>query len=154
MTLLPVPAREGVSIAEAAAATDVSTHTLRYYEREGLMLTPIDRASSSHRRYSDADISWVRFLTRLRLTGMPIAGIRRYTELVRVGESTVPERRELADLRRPPHLFERLLEARDGRVVDGRHERPGRLLVQQTCAVDRLHSLQPTLHGRAVPSRV
>ena len=95
MTLLPVPAREGVSIAEAAAATDVSTHTLRYYEREGLMLTPIDRASSSHRRYSDADISWVRFLTRLRLTGMPIAGIRRYTELVRVGESTVPERREL-----------------------------------------------------------
>jgi len=95
MTLLPVPAREGVSIAEAAAATDVSTHTLRYYEREGLMLTPIDRDSSSHRRYSDADISWVRFLTRLRLTGMPIAGIRRYTELVRVGESTVPERREL-----------------------------------------------------------
>ena len=95
MPLLPVPAREGVSIAEAAAATDVSTHTLRYYEREGLMLTPIDRASSSHRRYSDADISWVRFLTRLRLTGMPIAGIRRYTELVRVGESTVPERREL-----------------------------------------------------------
>ena len=95
MTLLPVPAREGVSIAEAAAATDVSTHTLRSYEREGLMLTPIDRASSSHRRYSDADISWVRFLTRLRLTGMPIAGIRRYTELVRVGESTVPERREL-----------------------------------------------------------
>ena len=95
MTLLPVPAREGVSIAEAAAATDVSTHTLRYYEREGLMLTPIDRASSSHRRYSDADISWVRFLTRLRLTGMPIAGIRAYTELVRSGESTIAQRREL-----------------------------------------------------------
>ncbi|EIC09243.1 hypothetical protein HMPREF1529_00097 [Microbacterium sp. oral taxon 186 str. F0373] len=91
MTLL----HEGVSIAEAADATGVSTHTLRYYEREGLMLAPIDRASSSHRRYTETDIAWVRFLTRLRLTGMPIAGIRRYTELVRVGESTVPERREL-----------------------------------------------------------
>ena len=94
MTVIHEP-HSGIPIAEAAEISGVSTHTLRYYEREGLMLTPIDRASSSHRRYSDADISWVRFLTRLRLTGMPIAGIRRYTELVRVGESTVPERREL-----------------------------------------------------------
>jgi len=95
MTLIHVPPREGVSIAAAADATGVSTHTLRYYEREGLMLTPIDRASSSHRRYTDADIGWVRFLTRLRLTGMPIAGLRRYTELARQGESTIPERRQL-----------------------------------------------------------
>ncbi len=95
MTLLPSAQHEGVAIAEAAEATGVSTHTLRYYEREGLMLAPIDRASSSHRRYTDADIAWVRFLTRLRSTGMPIAGIRRYTELVRAGESTVPQRREL-----------------------------------------------------------
>lgn len=91
MTLL----HDGVSIATVAEATGVSAHTLRYYEREGLMLAPIDRASSSHRRYTEADIAWVRFLTRLRTTGMPIAGIRRYTELVRVGESTVPQRREL-----------------------------------------------------------
>ncbi|MET0860581.1 MAG: MerR family transcriptional regulator, partial [Microbacterium sp.] len=73
MTLL----HEGLSISDAAAATGLSTHTLRYYEREGLMLTPVDRASSTHRRYSDADITWVQFLTRLRSTGMPIAGIRR-----------------------------------------------------------------------------
>lgn len=91
MTLL----HDGVSIAEAAEATGVSAHTLRYYERAGLMLSPVDRASSSHRRYSDADLSWVGFLTRLRMTGMPIAGIRRYTELVRGGEATVPERHEL-----------------------------------------------------------
>jgi len=91
MTLL----HDGLPIADAAAATGVSAHTLRYYERAGLMLTPIDRASSSHRRYSDADIAWVQFLTRLRWTGMPIAVMRRYTELVRAGEATVAERREL-----------------------------------------------------------
>ncbi|GAA3035312.1 MerR family transcriptional regulator [Microbacterium dextranolyticum] len=91
MTLI----HDGVSIAEAAEATGVSTHTLRYYERAGLMLVPIDRASSSHRRYTDADLSWVRFVARLRTTDMPIARIRRYTELARQGESTIAERREL-----------------------------------------------------------
>ncbi|MFH8250954.1 MerR family transcriptional regulator [Microbacterium sp. B2969] len=91
MTLL----HEGVSISEAAAATGLSTHTLRYYERAGLMLEPVDRASSTHRRFSDADIAWVQFLTRLRSTGMPIATIREYTELVRQGDATVGARREL-----------------------------------------------------------
>lgn len=91
MTLL----HDGVPIAEAAEATGVSTHTLRYYERAGLMLAPVDRASSTHRRYTDADIAWVRFLARLRQTGMPISGIRRYTELVRAGEATVAARHEL-----------------------------------------------------------
>ncbi len=91
MTLI----RDGLSIAEASAATGVSTHTLRYYERAGLMLRPVDRASSTHRRYSDGDIGWVRFLTRLRWTGMPISVIRRYTELAREGDATISERREL-----------------------------------------------------------
>ena len=40
-----------------AAATGLSTHTLRYYERAGLMFAPVDRASSSHRRYSEADVA-------------------------------------------------------------------------------------------------
>lgn len=93
MTLLSGPS--GASIAEAADATGVSAHTLRYYERAGLMLHPVDRASSSHRRYSDADLVWIRFLARLRWTGMPIATMRRYTELARDGEGTVAERRRL-----------------------------------------------------------
>ena len=91
MTLL----HDGLSIADAAAATGVSVHTLRYYERAGLMFAPIDRASSSHRRYSEADLAWVQFLTRLRWTGMPIATIRRYTELARRGEESIADRREL-----------------------------------------------------------
>ena len=59
------------------------------------MLEPVDRASSTHRRYSEADIGWVQFLTRLRSTGMPIATIREYTELVRRGDETIDARREL-----------------------------------------------------------
>lgn len=86
---------EGASISEAAAATGLSTHTLRYYERAGLMLDPVDRASSSHRRYSETDITWVQFLTRLRSTGMPIATVREYTDLVRRGDETIGARREL-----------------------------------------------------------
>jgi len=91
MTLID-PAR---SISEAAQATGLSTHTLRYYEREGLMLDPVDRASSSHRRYTDADIGWVTFLTKLRTTSMPIAKVREYVELVRLGDSTIDARYDL-----------------------------------------------------------
>ncbi|MDJ1114989.1 MerR family transcriptional regulator [Microbacterium dauci] len=92
---VPDAASRGLSIAQASAATGVSTHTLRYYEREGLMLMPVDRASSTHRRYTDADLSWVRFLTRLRWADMPIAVMRRYTELAREGDTTVAARRAL-----------------------------------------------------------
>jgi DNA-binding transcriptional MerR regulator len=83
------------SISQVAEITGLSTHTLRYYEREGLMLTPVDRASSTHRRYGDADIGWVEFLTKLRRTAMPIAEVRRYVELVREGDFTTIQRLEL-----------------------------------------------------------
>jgi DNA-binding transcriptional MerR regulator len=89
---------EGLSISEVAELTGLSTHTLRYYEKAGLMLAPIDRSSATHRRYSEADLGWVVFLTKLRLTAMPISEIRRYAELVRRGDSTTDAR--LALLRR------------------------------------------------------
>ena len=84
-----------LAISEVAETTGLSTHTLRYYERAGLMLTPVDRASSTHRRYSDADVAWVGFLTKLRATGMPIAVVREYADLVRRGEATTADRLEL-----------------------------------------------------------
>ena len=61
-----------LTIQQVAALTQLSEHTLRYYERIGL-LDPVNRASSGHRRYSTGDIAWIEFLTRLRTTGMPIA---------------------------------------------------------------------------------
>lgn len=88
------------SISEAAELTGLTTHTLRYYERTGLMLTDVDRASSSHRRYSQADITWVGFLTKLRATGMPIAQVRKYVDLVRRGDSTTQDRLDLLERHR------------------------------------------------------
>jgi DNA-binding transcriptional MerR regulator len=87
--------QDAVSISEAAALTGLSTHALRYYEREGLMLGGVDRASSTHRRYTEADISWVVFLTKLRSTAMPIAKVREYVDLVREGEESTSARLEL-----------------------------------------------------------
>ena len=60
--------REGMhdyTIDEAAERTGLTKHTLRYYEREGL-LPPIAKASSGHRRYSEGDIGWVKFLQLLK----------------------------------------------------------------------------------------
>ena len=86
---------EGYAISDVSIRTGVRVHTLRYYERAGLMPRPIDRSSSTHRRYSDGDVNWVVFLTRLRSTGMPIATLREYTELVQRGDDTAEARLEL-----------------------------------------------------------
>lgn len=89
MTITDTP---GLTISDVAAATGLSTSTLRYYEQEGLLRGEIDRASSSHRRYSEGDLAWVTFITKLRSTGMPIRDIRRYTELAREGDQTTAAR--------------------------------------------------------------
>ena len=81
-----------LSIADAARATGLTTHTLRYYERDGLLLEPVDRASSGHRRYTEQDLGWIVMVTKLRSTGMPIREVRAYAELCRAGEGNEPER--------------------------------------------------------------
>lgn len=89
-----------LTIAEAAAATGLTPHTLRYYERDGLLLDVVERASSGHRRYTERDLGWIHLLTRLRATGMPIREIREYADLVRQGEGTEPERMALLQAHR------------------------------------------------------
>ena len=74
-----------LAIHEVAEQTGLSAHTLRYYERAGLLL-PIERAPSGHRRYSDGDVKAIQFLTKLRSAGMPVADIQRYVELAQLGE--------------------------------------------------------------------
>jgi DNA-binding transcriptional MerR regulator len=88
------------SISDAARATGVSAHTLRYYERAGLMLDRVERASSSHRRYSDDEVRWVVLLTKLRSTGMPIRRVREYADLVRAGDGNEVERLALLEAHR------------------------------------------------------
>ncbi|QKW19465.1 MerR family transcriptional regulator [Kitasatospora sp. NA04385] len=85
-------ARHGIG--EVAAASGLSAHTLRWYERIGL-LEPVDRSHAGQRRYSDADLARLAFLTKLRLTGMPVADMVRYVELLRAGDGTRAERRDL-----------------------------------------------------------
>jgi DNA-binding transcriptional MerR regulator len=79
------------TIEEAAQRTGISTHTLRYYERIGL-LEPVGRAPSGHRRYTEGDLGLVEFLTCLRQTGMPIRGMQQFMELARAGDGTIPDR--------------------------------------------------------------
>ncbi|MFB4276959.1 MULTISPECIES: MerR family transcriptional regulator [unclassified Nonomuraea] len=88
-----------MTIQEAAQRSGLSAHTLRYYERIGLIHS-VGRNSSGHRDYAESDLRWLDFLTKLRTTGMPIADMCRYAELRRKGEETSDERREMLELHR------------------------------------------------------
>jgi len=90
----------GLAIAEAARRSGVSVHTLRYYERAGLVVTTIDRTTTGRRRYHRLDLEWIKVCTRLRATGMPIKVIRRYAELVRDGHGNEQERLALMQTHR------------------------------------------------------
>ena len=83
-----------LTIKQVADATGLSEHTLRYYERIGL-IHPIDRANNTHRRYTEDDIGWIDFLMKLRATGMSIRDMRIYAHLQRQGDSTLPQRVEM-----------------------------------------------------------
>src|SRR5579875_667422 len=80
-----------LTIGEVAERTGLSRHTLRYYERGGLMLS-VGRGASGHRRYSELDLGWIELITKLRATGMPIREVRRYADLVRAGDGNEQER--------------------------------------------------------------
>ena len=83
------------SIAEAAERLGLTTDTLRYYERDGLLVETPDRAPSGHRRYTDNDLGWITMITRLRSTGMPIRTVRAYAELCRQGDGNELARLDL-----------------------------------------------------------
>jgi DNA-binding transcriptional MerR regulator len=97
-----------LSIQQVAAITHLSAHTLRYYERIGL-LSQVERASSGHRCYSSQDIDWINFLMRLRATAMPIRDMRRFAELRRQGDRTISQRRQLLETQQQ-HIQQQLDE--------------------------------------------
>ena len=84
------PDATGWDIATTAHRLNISVHTLRYYERIGLV--QVERDASGRRRYDAASVRRLVFLTRMRTSGMPIRDLRRYIELVEAGRDTVPER--------------------------------------------------------------
>jgi len=103
---------QGLPIAEAARVTGLTADTLRYYERDGLMLRPVPRGGSGHREYADRDLDWVRLITKLRSTGLPIRDVRRYADLVRAGDGNEAERLALLRAHRQA-VLERLAEVQD-----------------------------------------
>jgi DNA-binding transcriptional MerR regulator len=100
------------TIAEAAEATGLSADTLRYYERDGLLLAPVTRSASGHRRYDVEALRWIQLITRLRATGMPIRDVRRYADLVRAGDGNEQARLDLLHAHRQIVLA-RLAEVQD-----------------------------------------
>lgn len=82
------------SVGEVSARTGFSIDTLRYYERLGL-IEPVARTAGGKRRYREGDIEWLDFVSCLRLTGMPVNGMRHFAQLCRSGEGTIRERIEL-----------------------------------------------------------
>ena len=99
------------TISEVVAFTGLTAHTLRWYERIGLM-PHVDRSHTGQRRYSNRDLDWLAFVGKLRLTGMPVAHMVRYAELVRVGDDTFEERRELLESTRRD-VLSRIAELQD-----------------------------------------
>lgn len=98
------------SIAQASASSGLSIDTLRYYERIGLIDPPL-RDSAGRRAYSDEDLGWLHFLTRMRTTGMPLAMLREYAQLRAGGAATSGRRKRiLVDHRNA--LLEHLAELR------------------------------------------
>src|SRR5688500_1132918 len=85
-----------LTIGDAARASGLSAHTLRYYERAGLM-PPVDRESGGRRRYGEDDLAWIHVLNCLRATGMPIRRMREFAELVQAGDGTEGERLTLLE---------------------------------------------------------
>lgn len=85
-----------LTISEVAERTGLTAHTLRYYERIGLIAAVV-RADSGHRRYAAADMDWLAFLVRLRATGMSIQGMQAFARLRSEGNGTAGQRRKLLD---------------------------------------------------------
>jgi DNA-binding transcriptional MerR regulator len=88
-----------LTIAEVAGRSGVSAHTLRYYERIGL-LDPVGRDDGGRRRYGAEDLNRLEMLQKLRRTGMPLQRIAEYVELIRRGDGTEAARLDLLEAHR------------------------------------------------------
>jgi len=118
-----------LTIAEVAERTGLSTDTLRYYEKAGL-IEPVGRTAGNHRVYAAADLEWLTFLLRLRATGMSIADMQRFAELRAMGDDTV-EARLLMLRRHRASLASRIRDLRrNATVLDDKIVHYQRLLDQ------------------------
>ncbi|MEH1031376.1 MerR family transcriptional regulator [Micromonospora profundi] len=103
---------DDLSIGQVARRTGLSVHTLRLYERAGLLASEVRRDRAGRRVYSAWDVEWLMNCVRFRATGMPLTTISRLAQLVREGSGNEAERLELLrDHRR--HVTEQLARLHD-----------------------------------------
>ncbi|MEU8331982.1 MerR family transcriptional regulator [Micromonospora sp. NPDC048839] len=101
-----------LSIGQVAQRTGLSVHTLRLYERKGLLASEVRRDGSGRRVYSAWDLQWLANCVKFRASGMPLATISRLAQLVREGSGNEAERLELLrDHQR--HITEQLAQLSD-----------------------------------------
>ena len=82
------------SIQDVSKKTGLSAHTLRYYEKEGL-LSPVERSPGGFRQYTDEDLESLGLICCLKNTGMSLQEITCFVQLTRQGDQTLKERVEL-----------------------------------------------------------
>ena len=87
------------SIKDVSEKTGLSAHTLRYYEREGL-LSGVERTPGGFRQYTDADLEVLWLICCLKNTGMSLQEITRFVNLAREGDHTLKQRLELLQAHR------------------------------------------------------
>ncbi len=81
-------------ISEISERSGLSIHTLRYYEKEGLLIN-ISRNESGRRVYSETDLEWLTWIQRLKSTGMSLDDIKHFSELRLIGDSSIPDRKNM-----------------------------------------------------------
>ena len=79
------------TIGEMSKMLNVSSSTIRYYDKEGI-LPFLERKESGHRMFSEQDLSMLRIIECLKCTGMSIKDIRQYAVWVQMGDSTLEQR--------------------------------------------------------------
>lgn len=82
------------TIGQAAKILELSTSTLRYYDKEGL-LPYVNRTSGNTRMFTDQGIECLRIIACLKKTGLQLKDIRQFFSLCQAGDSTISKRYEL-----------------------------------------------------------
>ena len=87
------------TIGDAAAKLGMPASTIRFYEKNGLIPNQ-QRSSDGRRLFDEDDLEWMRFVERLKVSGMPIKEIREYIQLYMEGDSSIEDRRRIVYERR------------------------------------------------------
>ena len=95
-----------MTIGEISEKTNLPESTLRYYEKKGLIRVSLDK--NGRRNYEESDIEWIKFIRRLKETGMLLKDIQLYSDLRYHGKSTMPERLNILQSHRQYELDQKM----------------------------------------------